>query len=64
MLPEEHQNKMEQILNRYIKMVKADFQPGGKGWEARSPFLHMIQGKKDEQFPSIVVRYILLLPNQ
>jgi hypothetical protein len=50
--PEEHQKRMQQILNRYIRTVKPDFQPGSKGWETRkgrTPFLSRIKGKKDEQ---------------
>jgi hypothetical protein len=31
MLPEEHRGRMEQILDRYIRTVKADLQPGGIG---------------------------------
>jgi hypothetical protein len=48
LLLEEHRGRMEEILNRYIRTVKADLKPGGRG-TGRKPFLLRMKEKKVEQ---------------
>jgi hypothetical protein len=53
MLPEEHRGRMEHLLGRYIRTVKADFQPGGIGTRLRKGRTLDLRRKNEKTSSSI-----------
>jgi hypothetical protein len=53
MLPEENRGRMAHILDRYVRTVKADFQPGGKGKRLREGRMLVLRRKTEKTSGSI-----------